>query len=248
MEEGIYIISIVAGSFYLIASYRLLHLSRQTGERPEFWLGIYFAASGQWYVVYNAPYFLGLEALPPFIGHGIEWIYAVGVLPYLVFIRSAFRPRVSWATALVLVSTLFLFAGVVASSLGGGFSNQIDDPAYLIEWIGYTIPAVWMCSEGFISHASARKRVRMELCDPIVANRYLLFAGFGFCQVAACAADLLWARANSTAGVSSQFANGLLSGTEIGSVAVLWLAFFPPRTYASWIARRAALPSTPAEA
>ena len=63
---------------------------------------IYFAFTGQWYVLYNAPYFLGIEALPPLTQHGIEWIYVVGIVPYLLFIRSAFRPESAWATAVAI--------------------------------------------------------------------------------------------------------------------------------------------------
>jgi hypothetical protein len=247
MEQIAYLISIAAGTFYLIAGYRLLRLSGRTGERPELLFGIYFAFTGQWYVLYNAPYLLGMEALPPLIAQGIEWLYVVGIVPYLLFLRSAFRPESAWATSVVILSTLFLFAGAVASSLGTGFSNSLDDPGYLIEWVGYTVPCFWMCCEGAISHAAAKKRVRIGLCDPIVANRYLLFGVFGFCQVAACAADLIWAYGNSTAEVASAFAGSLLGATEIASVAALWLAFFPPRVYRRWIEGRAALLSTPAE-
>jgi len=241
MEAATYMISIGAGVFYLTASYRLLQLNRQTGERPEFWLGIYFAAAGQWFVLYNAPFFVGMEALPPLIENSIAWTYAVGVVPYLLFTRCTFRPRAPWATALVTVATLLLVAGATASSLGDGFNAGVDSPSYLMEWIGYTIPPVWICFEGLISHATARKRVRLELCDPVVANRYLLFAGFGFCQIAASAADLVWAYENSTGGVSTEFAYGMLSVTEIASVGPLWLAFFPPGFYRRWIDGRAAL-------
>jgi len=239
MAEIAYIISCIAGCFYLIACYRLLRLSKRSGERPEFWLGLYFGGAGQWYLLYSAPYFFGLEALPPLTEQGVEWIYALSVIPYLLFIRSTFRPGCGWATAVTVVSTLLLIGGASAASLGGDFSNSIDDPAYLIEWIGYTIPAVWLCCEGIRSHSTARKRVRLGLCEPIVANRYLLFAYFGACQVAACGADLLWALGNSRGGASSAFETGLLSATEIASVAALWLAFFPPLAYRRWIEHRA---------
>jgi hypothetical protein len=247
MEQSAYLISIAAGIFFLIAGYRLLRLSGRTRERPELLFGIYFALSGQWYLLYYAPYFLGMEALPPLIVHGMEWLYIVGIVPYLLFIRSAFRPQSAWATAVVIVCTLLLFAGTAASSLSGGYSNSLDDPSYLIVWVGYTVPCFWMCGESALSHAAAKRRVRIGLCDPIVANRYLLFACFGFCQVAACAAELIWAYGNSAAGVASSFGDGLLGAAEIASVAALWLAFFPPRAYRRWIDGRAALLSTPAE-
>ncbi len=247
MEESANIISSIAGCFYLIACYRLLRLSKRSGERPEFWLGVYFGGAGQWYLLYSAPYYFGLEALPPLTEQGVEWIYALSVIPNLLFIRSTFRPGCGWATGLTVVSTLLLIGGASAASLGGDFSNSIDDPAYLTEWIGYTIPAVWLCWEGFVSHSAAQKRVRLGLCEPIVANRYLLFACFGACQIAACAADLFWAFGNSRAGASSAFGEGLLSATEIASVAALWLAFFPPLAYRRWIEYRAESLSAPAE-
>jgi hypothetical protein len=247
MEQIAYLISIAAGIFYLIAGYRLLRLSGRTGERPELLLGIYFAFTGQWYVLYNAPYFLGMEALPPLVEQGVEWVYVVGIAPYLLFIRSAFRPNSAWSTALVIACTLFLFVGAAASSFGGGFSNSLDDPRYLIEWVGYTVPCFWLCCEGAISHSAAKKRVRIGLCDPIVSNRYLLFAGFGFCQIIGGAVEIVWAYGNSAAGTALPLMDGLLGAAEIASVAFLWLAFFPPRVYRRWIDGRAASLSTAAE-
>lgn len=240
MEDSAYFTSIVAGTFYLVASYRLLRLGLRTGERPELLLGLYFGCAGQWYVLYNAPHFLGLESLPPLVEQGVEWAYVIGVVPYLLFIRATFRAESGWAMAVVAASTLLLFAGAAASSLSGGFSNVMSDPAYLIEWTGYTVPCVWLCGESAITHAAAKKRAKIGLCEPIVANRYLLFAGFGFFQVVACAADILWASGNEVGSVAASFSYALLGGSEIASVAVLWLAFFPPRTYSTWIARRVA--------
>ena len=247
MEQIGYLISIAAGVFFLIAGYRLLRLSGRTRERPELLLGLYFAFSGQWYVFYNAPYLLGMEALPPLIGQGIEWIYIVGTIPYLLFLRSAFRPESAWAKALVIVCMLIVFAGAVVANLGDGFSNSLDDPSYLIGWVGYSLPGYWMCCEGALSHAAAKKRVRIGLCDPIVSNRYLLFAGFGFCQIIGSAVELVWAYGNSVAGTASSFMDGLLGAAEIASVATLWLAFFSPLFYRRWIDGRTASLSTPAE-
>ncbi|MBW2495180.1 MAG: hypothetical protein JRE43_10550 [Deltaproteobacteria bacterium] len=248
MEENAYLISMVAGAFYLIVACRLLQLSRRTREQPELLLGIYFAATGPWYLFYNVPYLFGLESMPQLLEQGIEWVYAVGVIPYLLFIRSAFRPGTNWATALVAIGTVCLLVGAfLSSTTGGGFSNSTDDLGYRIEWIGYTLPCLWMSYEGFAAHAAARKRFRTGLCDAIVANRYLLFGWFGVCQTAACAADLLWAHGNSTEAASTAIASGLLSGTEIASVAVLGLAFFPPPSYRRWIDRRSASLSAPTE-
>jgi len=244
MEQASYIGAIAAGAFYLIAGQRLLRLSWRTGERPELWLGLSFVATGQWYVVYNLPYFFGLAELPLRIENCVEWTYAIGVIPYLLFIRAVFRAKSSWAIALTGVATLFLLAGAGMAGLRGHFYSDIDDPAYLLEWVGYTIPCIWMLAEGFTSHASAQRRVRMGLCSPLVANRYLLFAGFGVCQVAACLADMLWAAGKGVEGPHSAYLIGLLSAPEGASVALLWLVFFPPRFYRRWIDSLAELGAT----
>ncbi len=244
MQESAQLISIAAGIFYLIAGHRLFRLSGRTGERPELLLGIYFVFTGQWYLCFNAPYFLGFEELPPLITHTTEWIFVAGIIPYLVFIRTAFRPDSVWAKAVVIACTLLLLAGAAIGSMLGVFAITLDDPYFMLEWTGYTVPCVWMCCEGAIAHAAAKKRVQIGLCEPVVANSYLLFALFGFCQTAACAAELLWAYGNSTAVTTSSFAGLLLSASEIASVAVLWFIFFPPPAYRRWIDGRAA-PSLP---
>jgi hypothetical protein len=247
MEPIAYLISIAAGVFFSIAGCRLLRLSGRTRERPELLLGLYLTFSSQWYLLYNAPYFLGIEALPPLLGQGSEWIYILGTIPYLLFLRSTFRPESAWATALVIACALSLFAGAVVAILGDGISNSLDDPSYLPMWVGYSLPCYWMCCEGAISDAAAKKRVRIGLCDPIVSNRYLLFAGFGVCQIIGSAVELVWAYGNSAAGTALPLMDGLLGAAEIASVAVLWLAFFPPRVYRRWIDGHAAFLSTPTE-
>ncbi len=119
------------------------------------------------------------------------------------------------------------------------------NPWFLIEWAGYTTPCVWMCWEALLSRHGAQKRARIGLCPPSVANRYLLLALFGGFQVLACLADLSYAADISKGEAASLFSDVLLGGTEIASVAVLWLAFFPPRFYANWITRRAVILPTP---
>jgi hypothetical protein len=96
-----------------------------------------------------------------------------------------------------------------------------------------------------LSRRGARKRVRLGLCEPIVANRYLLLALFGGFQCLACLADLLFAADISGNQAVSLFSDALLGGSEIASVAVLWLAFFPPPFYSDWITRRAPILPTP---
>lgn len=239
MEYGSDLISIFTGLFYLLASHRLIGLSFRTRRHPELWLGCFFAASGLWYVVYNVPYLFGLDELPALVGASVEWIYALGAIGYLLFIRIVFRPDAAWAAALVFIGVALLLIGVTGASLISHYSISLESPWFLMEWIGYTIPSFWMCAEGFRAHVLARRRARIGLCPAIVANRYLLFAAFALLQILGSFAELLWASQLGTSSALEALVFHLLTGAEIASVAMLWLAVFPPTRYREWIARRA---------
>jgi hypothetical protein len=245
MEENAYITSIIAGVFYLIASLRLIKLNRRTRERPELLFGLYFGFSGVYYMTFNLPSILGFESWAVSTEWIIEWIYILGVFPYLFFLRSVFRPDSTWASALVGLCSLLLLAGTALGAIGGEDVYSFDSPWFLIQWAGYTTPCAWMCVEALLSQRGARKRVRLGLCEPIVANRYLLLALFGGFQCVACLADLSFAADISGNQAVSMVSDVLLGSSEIASVAVLWLAFFPPLFYVNWITRRAVILSTP---
>jgi hypothetical protein len=245
MEENAYLTSIVAGTFYLIASLRLLRLNRRTGERPELLLGLYFGFSGAYYLGYNLPSLFGLAPWPSSTEWIIEWIYVLGVFPYLFFIRSVFRPEATWAGVLVGICSVLLLVGTALGALDGREVYSLENPWFLVQWAGYTIPCAWMFWEAMLSRHGAQKRARLGLCAPVVANRYLLLALFGGFQSLACLADLYIAAEISGSQTISLISDALLGGTEIASVAVLWLAFFPPPFYANWITRRAVILPTP---
>jgi hypothetical protein len=245
MEENAYLSSIIAGAFYLIASLRLLRLNRRTGERPELLLGIYFGFSGAYYLGYNLPSLFGLDHWSTGTEWLIEWIYVLGVFPYLFFIRSVFRPEAAWASVLVATCSVLLLLGTVLGGLDGRAVYSIDNPGFLVQWVGYTLPCAWLCLEALLSRQGAQKRARLGLCEPTVANRYLLLALFGGFQTLACLADLSYAADISNNQTASLISEVLLGSTEIASVAVLWLAFFPPLFYSGWINRRAVILPTP---
>jgi len=242
MEENAYLTSILASVFYLVVGVHLLRLHRRTGKRPELWLGITFVLSSAYYFAYNTPSLFGLDPWPFAIAWTVEWIYATSVLPYMIFIRIVFRPASVWAHLWIAICSVFLLLGTAMGTIEEQVVYSLDNPWFLLQWIGYTAPCAWMCGEATLCRISAQKRARLGLVQPIVVNRYLLLALFGGFQVLACFSDLSFANDITVTHSISVASNVLLGSTEIASIAVLWLAFFPPTFYANWIARRAAIP------
>jgi hypothetical protein len=245
MEEYTYLSSILASAVFLIASARLLRLHRHTRERPELLLGLYFALSGVYYLGYNIPSLFGFDPWTPRAEWMIEWLYVAGVVPYLFFIRSAFRPASAWAGVLVWACSVLLLGGTLMGVLEGGAVYSLDSPWFLVQWVGYTTPCVWLFWEALRSRQGAQKRVRIGLCAPTVANRYLLLALFAGFQILACLGDLSYAADLGDSQTVSLFSSALLGGSEIVAVLVLWLAFFPPPFYTHWITQRTVILPTP---
>jgi H+/Cl- antiporter ClcA len=128
MEENAYIASIVAGAFYSVVSVRLIRLSRRTSERPELLLGLFFAFSGVYYLGYNLPSLLGFDTWSTSIDWAIEWAYVIGVVPYLFFVRIAFRPEETWAGVLVGICSAFMLIGTGVGSLTGHANFTVQSP------------------------------------------------------------------------------------------------------------------------
>jgi len=239
MEENAYLTAVVAGCFYMVAAVRLLRLSLRTRERPELMLSAYFAATGIYYLGYNSPNIFRFDALPPQVETAIIWQYLIGVFPYLFFIRRVFRPKSAWASGMVAVCGIFLTLGGAHLIVESPLVESLDNPWFIVMWLGYALPAAWLGWEAMLAHRSANKRARIGLCDPVVANRYLLLGWFGCFQTLAVLVGLYWAYDKDLHQATSGFADMLLGGTEVAGVSMLWLAFFPPARYQNWLAKRA---------
>jgi len=236
MEGHAYIGELLAGVVYLIAGIRLLRLSQRTGEAPERLLGVMFLLSGASYIVYLMANIPGLESLWTPINFAARVIYIGPPILLAVFTRQVFRPEGPWAAWLVYGIAVLMIGGVGGSALGGDWEGfSISNRWFWLEWAGYTIPFGWAGSEAFAQYRQARRRVRFGLCDPLVCNRFLLWALFGVLQVCTALAIL---RQYSEYETTSQFTatwDTLIGGFEIVSVTLIGFVFFPPEFYQRWI-------------
>jgi len=232
-----YIGQLIAALPYLIVGIGLMRLALRTKQRPESLLGVYFLGTGLDYLLYTVPVVFLLDSLAP-AGEALARVtYAVAVVALLMFIREVFRPRQRWALWLSWLCAATLGVGTVGGFWQGQLADpKIDDFFYWPYFVSYSVSCVWLAVEALLAHSSARKRHAIGLCEPIVVNRYLLWGAFGVFQVLASGGVLITdVQVLVNNGEVSRWADVLLSACEIGSVAMLWLAFFPPAFYRSWV-------------
>jgi hypothetical protein len=235
MEEGAYIAQLLAALLFLTAGARLMRLSLRTGEAPERLLGLYFALTGLAYLGWVLPLIVALGPVAEKADFGAWIVYSIGVVPYLIFIRTVFRPESRWPHWIVIGCVVALALSATVLTLSGDRYPGLDDPFFWIQWLGYTVPCVWMTFEAVRCRRHMVRRARIGLADPIIMNRYLLLALFGGFQVLACLSDILLAIDMAAHQAVSAAADLFLGGSELAGIAALWLAFFPPDAYLDWV-------------
>ncbi len=246
MEDHAYIGELLAGIVYLIAGIRLLRLSQRTGEAPERLLGAAFLAVGVSAGLYVLPNLSPFESLWAPLNFAGRVAYIPAAVMLALFTRRVFRPAERWGGWLVWGSAILLAIGVGGSAVGGDWEGfSISSGWFWLEWVGYTLPFCWAASETFAQYRQARRRVRLGLCDPLVCNRYLLWALFGTLQV--CLSLVLlpqYSEYESTNQFTAMW-DALYGIIEIFSLVTIWLVFFPPAFYQRWI--QGSVPAATAE-
>ncbi len=106
------------------------------------------------------------------------------------------------------------------------------------------LPTLWLAAEGLTHYRSARRRLRIGLSDPHVCNRFLLWGLFGVTQLGTGFAVLCLYASYASTGYISTAMDLMLGGLELGSLALVWLAFAAPAFYRRWIERLAPAEST----
>ncbi len=236
MEGHAYIGELLAGIVYLSVSVRLLRLAQRTGEAPERLLGATFLFMGVSAAFYVLPVFSAFESLWTPLNFAARVIYLPSAVMIALFTRLVFRPGKRWGAWLVWGTAILLVSGVGGSAWGGDWEGfSISNRWFWLEWVGFTLPFGWAGSETFAQYGRARRRVRMGLCDPLVCNRYLLWALFGTLQVCLC---LVLIPQYSEFETTNQFTatwDAIYGTIEIASLVMIWLVFFPPAFYQRWI-------------
>ena len=226
----------------LVLGVRLLRLARRTRGLPELAMGVAFVASGgigfALQILAQAPGSLPAAWNVPAMAGG-KLAVQLGVACQALFTWRVFRREAGWARGLFVAAVVALAGISVGYALAGG----LGDPAYSGPWFwlesaAQMLATGWGAVEALRYHALMRRRVRLGLADPVIANRFLLWGvAIGAGVVAIAVGPVIHA-----IGVESPW-TPLLIGVA-GSVAVIsalayWLTFFPPSAYRRLVARRA---------
>jgi hypothetical protein len=241
VEDSSYLFQLLAGVFFIAVSIPLLRRGARSGERPERMLGSAFLLFGISYFFYQLP------MIPTFSALWVEFTViarlttAAGLILIAFFTRLVFRRDALWAKWMARGCTLLLIAGITVSFIEGDWEGYrpLSSAGFWLEWIGLTAPGIWVAVEGFANHRRAAKRMALGLCDPMVANRFLIWGLFGVGLMGAMIVVIPMNIEYELYGTFSTWADATGGIVEMFTIATVWFAFYPPVFYRSWIGRRA---------
>ena len=167
---------------------------------------------------------------------------ALGCSCFFFFNARVFRPRSVLAQgAAAIGAVLFAVAGAEIvrghMALGEGALGLASVRAASVTMLSVLgLAYSWTAYEGFRHHRMMRRRARVGLGDPVVANRFLLWAVAGSLQMVADAvsAHALRGGADITTDTAAVLATSLVG---VVNGVLLVLIFIPPAGYIRWLTR-----------
>jgi hypothetical protein len=245
------LVAIANGGFVLVlgtVGVRLLALARRTRQLPELTLGIGFSCAVVGMLLLAIS---GVGRVPAGevrlaiagLGFVVLWMAFTG---YVAFTWRTFRPAELWAAAIVASLSGIFACGVFGAWQALATASASASSSEVVRlWVaGVRIPLVltsfWTASESLRQYSMERRRLALDIGNPFVANRFLLWAGYGgFTFLNGSMAVALQVQGigpmNHPLGAAALALGGL------GPAVLVSLAFMPPAAYRSFVARRAGL-------
>lgn len=227
----------------LVVGVRVLLLASRTRELPELLMGIGVLGIG--------PVGFGLlvvaqqlrasqpVAFPVMVGTA-SFAISCGVLAKLVFNWRVYHPSSSLVRAVVICGGLLLLATLLYSGIAFGFAEAGSlTPQALIRSGLQVSCLLWGATESFAYWAKMRRRARLGLADPVVVNRFLMWAIGAFAAGWGTAVGTV---AQLVTGVDTMQSPAILTSSSLHglvSAIAIALAFIPPAFYLRYIRSRA---------
>ncbi len=263
LAGSLYLASTAAFSvFAIVIGVRLVALSRRTRRVPErsLGLGIMLTAGLGYGLLMFAMIGRQTAGGPASAPDILTWVLAsgwvfhnFGVIFILDFVRRVFRPDARWATALEYSMAFVLWGGWFAYLSGGGLDTNTPGPSY---WVMFSVIGtypLWTAIESLLYWRRMRKRVSLGLADPLVANRFLLWAiaamtTFASIWLVEAPTFLGFERFSPEATRVTSISMLFTAAFGIATLCAYWLTFFPPAWYSARFSSRDATGSETAGA
>jgi hypothetical protein len=223
-----------------VVGVRLLGLAARTRQLPELLIG------GSMLLLAGLGYPLSAvaretAALPDGLRSGLGalagLLAAVGVTANTAFTWVLFRRGAAWARGFVACIGLGSAGLFAAQSLAGDWTHG----AIFWGWLpfGITLSFGWGFVECAHYHVLLRRRLRIGLADPVVTDRFGLYAAAtGMAVVTNSVGQLYWWLGVEM--LTDAVGALLLLVLGSGSTVLMWLAFLPPRAYLARVRARTA--------
>lgn len=227
-------------------AFRLLASAARERREPELWLGLClaFAAIGVPLRLYS-----GVE-VALHVDQGIEistrlglisaaahWTLGLASAGLYLFVWRVFHPTSAIARRGVSIVLTALFASTVWLILSDGHLHERATSVSVSNLIrGIALP--WCAIESFRYWRLMRRRVALELGDPVVANRFALWAiwtgTFSFLPMLVLATKVISYASGDQSGTLETMLpliRGFALCCVILAFSCVWLSFFPPNSY-----------------
>ncbi|HVN39517.1 MAG TPA: hypothetical protein VMW19_15245 [Myxococcota bacterium] len=245
----------------LVVGLRLLGLARRGGWRaPELSLSIYFLVSAFLATPPQVVVYGGMGdprlAVPDPVARALLAFavlgMAIGAAAAYVFTWRTFRPERGFAKAIVVAGCACLAVGYAIEAIREGFAPvMFAGLGHWLGWLGRTLAMAGITFESFRYWRMLRRRLRLGLADPVVTNRFLLWAVWACCSTLNFVSDLAsrtfyWLWFGTIAPVPAYLAIFVAPTIAVTmvlgavSAVTLFLTFFPTPGYLRWVEARAA--------
>jgi hypothetical protein len=233
----------IGGGAYCIVAFviggRLIGLSTRTRQLPELLIGVaVLFLAGLGYPLSAvareapdlAPWLRGV------LGASAGFLAVVGLAANTGFTWILFRRGESWASALLACVGLGAVGLFCAQSTAGGWSRGTLFWGWLP--LGITVSYAWGFLECARYHRLLRRRFHLGMADPVVMNRFALYAvATGLAVVTNLVGWVFWRLDLEM--LTHPVGGSLLFVLGVTSSALMLLAFLPPRAYLAWLRARA---------
>jgi hypothetical protein len=227
-----------------VVGVRLLLLWRRTRELPELLIGLGVLGIGPvgfGFITVGELFVAGAPGLAQsLIGTGLAAM-SVGSGAKYVFNWRVYHPRNRVLRTLVVIACGLLAFCLAWEYVDTGFRTLVRPPRSYFLRIGLQVGCLlWGSGEALRYWDRMRRRVRLQLADPVVSNRFLLWGlGAGAAGVGSAVGGFMqWWTQLPPLELPWVMLSSSLHG--LAAAVAMWLAFVPNATYTRWIRARAA--------